>query len=76
MFNIVGFKEKFKSPINLSLSTLTKQKFVFEDGTKYDRSAGGCTATTAGGGRGGESDEEDGGGAHTVYDDEDDDLSD
>ena len=35
MFNIGGFKEKFKSPINLSLSTLTKQKFVFQDGTKY-----------------------------------------
>jgi serine/threonine kinase 16 len=33
MFSIGGLTDKFKSPVNLS--NLVKQKFVFEDGTRY-----------------------------------------
>lgn len=49
----------------------------FEDGTQYERTAGGCTAATAGGGGGGSSDEDDAGPrGRGVHSDEDGDLSD
>ena len=52
----------------------------FEDGTQYERAAGGCTAATAHRGCGGDSseeeEEEEGVGCRAAHSDEDDDLSD